>query len=120
MLVLFVLVAAAGIGIAAYFGRSAARERQAILDKIGDAGAHFDRAMALQKEGKLPEAMEEYRASLRIIPGSPEAHYNVGVALQTQGDTAAAKAEFQKARDSAERGSELADLAERALKEPGQ
>jgi Flp pilus assembly protein TadD len=98
-----------------YFGFSAARERAANISRIGDAGAHFDRALALHEQGKLAEAIEEYRASLRIIPGSPEAHYNLGVALHAQGNRDAAITEFRKARDNAQRGSELAEQIESAL-----
>jgi Flp pilus assembly protein TadD len=120
MIGLAVLTIAVGIGSAAYFGMSAARQREAIVAKVGDSGAHFDRAVALHKAGKLPEAIEEYRAALRIIPGSAEAHYNLGVALHSQGDKAGAIAEFQKARANAERGSELAGMIDNALKATGQ
>jgi tetratricopeptide (TPR) repeat protein len=31
--------------------------------------------------GRLPEAISEYEAALRIRPNYPEAHYNLGIAL---------------------------------------
>jgi|SRR5271157_562034 len=109
------LITVGGIGTAAYFGFNAARNRDAIVSRVGDAGAHYDRGLALHNQGKLAEAIDEYRAALCIIPGSAETHYNLGVALRSQGDIDAAIAEFRKPRDNAQRGSELAQLIERAL-----
>jgi tetratricopeptide (TPR) repeat protein len=108
-------IAAAGIGAAAYFGYDAARRREAIVSKVGDSAAHFERPVALHEQGKLADAIEEYRASLRIIPGSAEARYNLGVALNSQGNVDAAFAEFRQSRDIAGRGSELALQTERVL-----
>jgi hypothetical protein len=42
-------------------------------------------------------------------------HYNRGVDLHDQGKLKEAVADFRKARDNAQRGSELARLIERAL-----
>jgi Flp pilus assembly protein TadD len=104
-----------GFGAAAYFGFAAHRQREATIAKVGDSGAHFDRAVALQQQGKLAEAIEEYRAAIRIIPGSAEAHYNLGVALFEKGDSASAAAEFRKAHDFARGDPQLTALIDRAL-----
>jgi hypothetical protein len=69
-----VVVTGRGIGTAAYLGFNAARSRGAIVSKVGDAGAYFDRGFALHDEGKLAEAIDEYRAALRNLPGSAEIH----------------------------------------------
>jgi hypothetical protein len=69
-----VVVTGRGIGTAAYLGFNVARNRGAIVSKVGDVGAYFDCGFALHDEGKLAEAIDEYRASLRIILGSAEIH----------------------------------------------
>ena len=120
LLAIVALVVLGGVGTAAYFGYAAHRQREATIAKVGDSGAHFDRAVALQKQGKLAEAIEEYRAAIRIIPGSAEAHYNLGVALWSQADSAAAVAEFRKARDFAQGDTQLTSLIDRALAQAGQ
>ena len=89
LVVIAALLTFGGVGTAAYLGYAAARKREAIISNVGDAGAHFDRGLARHNEGKLAEGVAEYRAALRIIPGSAEARYNLGIALRSQGDTAA-------------------------------
>jgi tetratricopeptide (TPR) repeat protein len=51
----------------------------------GDPAAQFNRALALQQEGKLTEAAEEYRALLRLKPDYVEAIANLGVVLSRLG-----------------------------------
>jgi tetratricopeptide (TPR) repeat protein len=51
----------------------------------------------LAKEGKLDEAMERYRAALRINPVYPEAHFFMGHALEQKSRLDEAIAEYQKA-----------------------
>jgi tetratricopeptide (TPR) repeat protein len=77
----------------------------------------LDRAVDFHNQGKLDEAIAEYRAFVRIIPSSADGHYNLGVALRSRGYHDAAMIEFRKARDNAERGSEVAQLIERGLNE---
>ena len=48
--------------------------------------------------GDSPPAIPEYRAALRIKPDSAEAHYNLGVALASQGKMSEAVQEFALAR----------------------
>ena len=40
---------------------------------------------ALSRQGRLAEAIEQYRAALMIKPGYADAHYNLGYALAKQG-----------------------------------
>ena len=63
----------------------------------------------------LDSSRTESRESIRLKPDDADAHYNLGTALQAQGKLKEAIAEFRKARDNAQRGTELALLIERAL-----
>jgi tetratricopeptide (TPR) repeat protein len=79
------------------------------------AWAHNNLGNALGEQGKLAEAIAEFREGIRIKPDDAAAHYNLGRALREQGKLAEAIAEFRTARDNVQRGSELAQLIERAL-----
>jgi tetratricopeptide (TPR) repeat protein len=50
-------------------------------------------------QGKLDEAVREYEITLQLLPGSAQAHFRLGQALEKQRHFAAAIAEFQKALD---------------------
>lgn len=52
--------------------------------------AHSNLALALTKQGKINEAMEHFKESLRINPGSGEMQSNMGSALIRQGRIAEA------------------------------
>ena len=56
-----------------------------VADVPVDAKPHFDYASALQKQGQLEQAIEEYRIALRLKPNYAEAHINLAVALTGQG-----------------------------------
>jgi Flp pilus assembly protein TadD len=51
----------------------------------------------LAEQGKLPEAIAEYREALQLKPDYPEAHNNLGNALAGQGNLEAAIAEYREA-----------------------
>ena len=51
----------------------------------------------LASQGKLDEAVDEFRASLRLRPISAGAHNNLGMALVSQGKLDAAIDEFHQA-----------------------
>ena len=60
--------------------------------------AHNNLGLALaETPGRLPEAMAEYQAALRLKPDSAEAHNNLGSAFSQTGRSADAVSEFQAA-----------------------
>src|SRR5205823_5420464 len=48
------------------------------------AKPHFDYGSALQKEGKLEQAIEEYKTAIQFNPKYAEAHMNLGATLSGQ------------------------------------
>jgi Flp pilus assembly protein TadD len=79
------------------------------------AEAHNNLGNVLTAQGKLDEAIAEFRAAIRVKPDDDEAHCSLGVALAKQGKLDEAIAEFRKARDTVQRDSELARLIEKTL-----
>ena len=63
------------------------------------AEQHFLRAAELFNEGKMDGAIAELRASLRLNPNDPEAHYNLGLALREKGEADAAGRSRSERRD---------------------
>jgi Flp pilus assembly protein TadD len=51
----------------------------------------------LQQQGKLDEAIAEFREALSRVPNAPEIHNTLGTALRQKGDMEAARAQFQEA-----------------------
>ena len=84
---------------------------------MADADYYYNRGGDLHDQGKLKEAIAEYRESIRLKPDAADAdaHFNLGNALKAQGKLEEAIAEFRKARDNAQHGTEFALLIERAL-----
>ena len=59
--------------------------------------AHYNLGIALHDQGKLDEAIAEYREAIRLKPDYAEAHYNLGIALSDQGKLDEAIAEYREA-----------------------
>jgi tetratricopeptide (TPR) repeat protein len=57
----------------------------------------FLAGFALEHAGKLPEAIEQYRASIAISPKDYEAHFALGRALLRSSDAAGAEEQFRAA-----------------------
>lgn len=55
------------------------------LQQSPDTTAQFNRAVALQKAGRLADAENEYRELIRLKPDYVEAHANLGIVLARQG-----------------------------------
>ena len=49
--------------------------------------ARYNLATGLAQQGRIDEAIAQYREALRIVPSYPEAHQNLGLALFHQGKT---------------------------------
>lgn len=58
-----------------------AQLQTALRMKPDSALAHFHLGNSFHKMGRLPEAIAEYEASLRLDPGVPEVHYELAYAL---------------------------------------
>jgi tetratricopeptide (TPR) repeat protein/mono/diheme cytochrome c family protein len=82
------------------------------LGEWAEAGAHFEKALALDADyalahqglalslaarGQRDEAIRHLREAVRLNPGLKEAHYNLGVLLASQHQPAAAVAPFRRA-----------------------
>lgn len=59
--------------------------------------AEFVLGSALEKEGAVDQAIDQYRAALRLRPSRPALHNNLGHALFTQGRVDEAIAEYREA-----------------------
>src|SRR5437762_1891255 len=55
-----------------------------VADVPGGAKQHFDYASALQKEGRLDEAVEQYKLALQFNPKDAKAHTSLAVAFTGQ------------------------------------
>lgn len=62
-----------------------------------DISAQFNRAVALQQQGKLAEAADEYRALIKRKPDYVEAHANLGVVQSRLGNYEEAVASYEAA-----------------------
>src|SRR6476646_4389042 len=60
------------------------RSASVVADVPDAAKPRFDYASALQKEGKLDEAIEQYKLALRLDPSYAAAHMDLGAALSGQ------------------------------------
>ncbi len=58
---------------------------------------HWDLAFLLQRAGRVPEALDEYRAAVTLAPDRAELRANFGAALVAAGDLAAAETELRAA-----------------------
>jgi len=55
-----------------------------VADVPDGAKPHFDYGHALQKQGRLEEAIEQYKTAIQLNPNYAEAHMNLGAALNGQ------------------------------------
>ncbi len=105
--------------------RAAARsaELPAIRPKPNDAVAHEILGNALRAQGKLEEAVAEYKTAIQLKPDYAEAHNNLGLTLKAQGKLDEAIGEFRAAirlkPDYAQAHNNLGNLL-RALGKPNE
>ncbi len=80
-----------------YWRSSPALFAHALQVTDGNWLAHNQLGHALEREGKVEEAIRHYRAALRILPDYAEAHDNLGVALLSIGKSEEAESHFREA-----------------------
>ena len=68
--------------------RKDVRERAKVLNSQGNDD---------YAKGRIPQAVEDYRKSLKLDPTSPEVHYNLSLALARLGDEVGEKQELEQA-----------------------
>src|SRR5213596_4088555 len=68
-----------------------------VADVPDGAKPHFDYGSALQKEGKLEEAIEQYKLALQFDPKYASAHMNLGATLSGQAKFDAAAPHMEEA-----------------------
>jgi serine/threonine-protein kinase len=78
-------------------GEAVRRSSVAVAVRPRSSTAHYNLGNALRAQGKLDDAVAEYRAAIRIKPNYAEAHNNLGAALQAQGKLDDAIAEYHAA-----------------------
>lgn len=59
---------------------------QRVRDHPDDPEAHFQLGAACERRGKIPEAIDAFKETLRLAPRSAEAHFNLGVLFEKTGD----------------------------------
>jgi tetratricopeptide (TPR) repeat protein len=85
----------------------------------GNYPAHHNLAYALAKQGKLDEAVAQYREALEIQPRYAETRYNLGIALSRQGKLDEAIAQYRAALEIAPAKTEARNNLGNALARQG-
>lgn len=63
----------------------------------GDADFHYNKGVKYWEEGKIKEAIKEYKEAIRIEPDHASAHYNLGLIYRKQSRIKEAIGEYKKA-----------------------
>lgn len=90
------------------YDRAVPAVRAAAAAAPEDVVVRFRSGVALRRAGRIDEAIEAYRATLRIDDGLPEAHYNLAVLFLNE------KRQEDSGREHFQRFVELAPQSERA------
>jgi len=72
-------------------------ERALRLHPLDNADAQYNLGNCYLQEGRLPEAIEHGAEAVRLAPANPEAHNNLGMALERTGRSQEAGVQFQEA-----------------------
>jgi tetratricopeptide (TPR) repeat protein len=96
------LAVAAGLGWLterrnADYGSALALWSDTVAKSPGSVVARSNLGQALFQQNRVPEAMSEFEAALKINPAYPETHYNLGSAQLQQGRLPEAISQFQEA-----------------------
>jgi len=65
---------------------------------VRSALLHYNHAIVLEDVGEDARAVEAYRAALELEPQMTDAHYNLGLLLERQGDAQGALRHFSASR----------------------
>ena len=68
-----------------------------VISSPASSVAHGSLGRAYQEQGRLDEAVSEYKKALALYPDDFKAHYNLGVVHDSQGDLNAAVNHYRKA-----------------------
>jgi tetratricopeptide (TPR) repeat protein len=79
-----------------YWKDSEALFRHALKVTENNAFAHNGLGVALDKKGRIDEAIRQLQEALRLNPDNADVHYNLGVAFFQRGRTAEAIHQFQE------------------------
>lgn len=82
-----------------------------------DADYYAFLAALLQREGRHREAIDYYRAALRVVPGNAVWMMGLGISLRASSQFADARDAFQRAADSKQLDAQLQAFVERQLRE---
>jgi Tfp pilus assembly protein PilF len=63
---------------------------------VDESPNFFARGNEDLQSGKVPEAVKSFERAVKADPGFPEAHYNLALAYQRNGDEVKSTAEFKK------------------------
>jgi len=80
-----------------YWRDSESLHRRAMTISPRAVQPHWHLAYLLRREGRLDEALEEYRAAVELAPNVARLRHDFGSALAARGDTAGAVAQYRKA-----------------------
>src|SRR5438874_12645067 len=78
-------------------GPEARRESWVVADLPVGARQHLNYGIALQKAGRLNEAVQEYHVALGFEPSSAKAHYGLGQVLVAQSQLSEGRSELEQA-----------------------
>src|SRR5450631_2297863 len=67
------------------------------MNLSGTCEAMVDEAVLLERQGRVPEAIEAYERLLVSWPGLPNCWYNLGLLQRKKGDFSAALASYKEA-----------------------
>ena len=80
-----------------YWQDSESLFRHALAVTGNNLNAHYNLGSALDKKGKIDEAIRQYQEDIRLKPDDFEAHNNLGADLVKQGQTDEAVGQYQEA-----------------------
>jgi tetratricopeptide (TPR) repeat protein len=85
--------------------------RKALQSRNDIRIAYLDLGAILAQQGKNPEAIRLLKRAVQLDPEQPDAHFRLGRAYQSAGESAAAEKEFAKVRELHDKAE--ADVAHR-------